>query len=109
MLEVVLPMIYLRIHKTDKGDMIAMCDENLLGKVLNEGKAELDLKTYSDFYKGDLMNKEQIAKALGLAQLYSANIVGKEAVGVVVEKGLVEKGHVKKISKVPYVHIYNVV
>jgi len=101
-------MIYLKMHKTDKGDMIAMCDENLIGKVFNEGKAELDLKTYSDFYKGDLMKKDQIIKAIGMAQLYSANIVGKESIDVLVEHGIIEKGSVKTIAKIPYVHIYNV-
>ncbi|MDE1850711.1 MAG: DUF424 family protein [Candidatus Micrarchaeota archaeon] len=102
-------MIYLKIHKTEKGDMIAMCDENLLGKTFSEGKAELDLKTYSDFYKGDLIAKDQIIKVIGTAQLYSANIVGKESIEILVEHGIIEKGSVKTIAKVPYVHIYNVV
>ncbi|MGI0141665.1 MAG: DUF424 domain-containing protein [Candidatus Micrarchaeales archaeon] len=102
-------MIYIKVHKTEKGDMIAMCDENLIGKVFSEGKMELDLKTYSDFYKGDLMSKEHILSALSFNELYSANIVGEESVGVIIKKGIADEGQVKRVAKVPFVHIYNVV
>jgi len=102
-------MIYLKIHKTEKGDMIAMCDEELLGKDFSEGKIVLDLKTYSDFYKGDLMSRKQILGALDVAALYSANVVGKESVEVMQEKGMVEEGAVKMVGKVPFVQIYKIV
>ncbi|HVA82663.1 MAG TPA: DUF424 family protein [Candidatus Aquilonibacter sp.] len=102
-------MIYFKIHKTDKGDMIAMCDEDLLGKEFSEGKIVLDLKTYSDFYKGELMSKKQILSALDVAAIYSANVVGKESVEVVEEKGIVEEGTVKMVEDVPFVQIYKIV
>lgn len=102
-------MIYFKIHKTDKGDMIAMCDEELLGKEFSEGKVILDLKTYSDFYKGELMSKKQILTALNVAALYSANVVGKESVEVMEEKGLVEEGAVKIVKDVPFVQVYKII
>lgn len=102
-------MIYLKIHKTDKGDMVAMCDESLLGKVFNEGKAELNLKTYSDFYKGDLISKADAIKFIDWNALASANIVGKEAIEVVVEKGIADEGQIKTISDVPYLQVYVII
>ncbi|MDE1869490.1 MAG: DUF424 family protein [Candidatus Micrarchaeota archaeon] len=102
-------MIYFKVHKTEKGDMIAMCDEELLGKEFSEGKVILDLKTYSDFYKGELMSKKQIASALDVAALYSANIVGKESVEVMLEKGVVEEDSVKTVKKVPFVQVYKII
>ena len=99
-------MIYLKIHKTEKGDLIAMCDEKFLGKVFNEGKAELNLKTYSDFYNGDLVEAKQAAAMIDVRALYSANIVGPEAIKVVIEKGIAQESEVKSIAQVPYLHIY---
>ncbi|MDE1824764.1 MAG: DUF424 family protein [Candidatus Micrarchaeota archaeon] len=102
-------MMYLKVHKTEKGDMIALCDEEILGKILREGKKELDLKTYSDFYRGDLCTNEQADKLLSFDTLYSANIVGEESVNIVIKKGLVGKSQVMKIAKVPYVHVYTMI
>ncbi|MDE1855856.1 MAG: DUF424 family protein [Candidatus Micrarchaeota archaeon] len=102
-------MIYVKVHKTEKGDVIAMCDEDLLGKVLRDGKAEVDLKTYSDFYRGDLMSPKQAELGLDLASMYSANVVGKESVKVMVAKGVVGEGQVRKISKVPFVQLYTLI
>ena len=101
-------MIYLKIYETEKGRMIAMCDENLIGKVLKQGKMELDLKTYSDFYRGDLISEETALSIVTGDGLYSANIVGKNSVGIFLVKGLVDKNQVKKISKVPFVQLYMV-
>jgi hypothetical protein len=101
-------MIYLKVHDTEKGRMIAMCDEELLGKVFKEGKLELNLDTYSEFYKGDLLREEEASTFINVDELHTANIVGKRSVGIVIKKGLVRNGQVAKISGVPFVHIYSI-
>ncbi len=101
-------MIYLKIHSTDNGNMLAMCDSGLIDRVVSEGDVEINLRDYSDFYKGQLVSREG---ALGLVKkedIMSANIVGKEAVKVALEKGVIEKSHVRKVSKVPYANAFRV-
>jgi hypothetical protein len=51
-------MIYFNKFDTAKGKMIAMCDEEVMGKVLKKGKIEIDLKLHGGFYKGDLITEE---------------------------------------------------
>lgn len=97
-------MIYIKLHATDNGVMLAMCDSELIDKVISEGDIEINLKDYSDFYKGQLLSREKALDFVKKEELMSANIVGEEAVKVGLEKKIIEKAHVKRISKVPYAY-----
>jgi hypothetical protein len=99
-------MIYLKIHVTPEGEIIAMCDEELLGKVYREGKAELDLATYSGFYKGDLVAEKAAESIAAINDFYTANIVGKRAVGIFLKKGLATKDDVRTVDGVHYVQLF---
>jgi hypothetical protein len=103
-------MIYLNVHRIDEGVIIAMCDEGLVGQVLEEGNVFIDLKLYSGFYKGELVQKDRAKKVVAelKADMNSANIVGKEAISVGLETGIIEDGNVGSVSKVPYAHAYKV-
>jgi len=98
-------MIFVKKYCTDHGVMLAMCDEELIGRVLKEGKIEIDLEKYASFYKGDLMS-EADAMAIEINELYSANIVGERSVSIMMKKGIVGKDEVKKACKVPFVQVY---
>ncbi len=101
-------MIYIKSYSTEKGHVIAMCDEELIGKVLEEGALLIDLKTYAGFYKGELVDKRTAAEKLKDLRIYSANIIGKEAVDVIKEGALVGDADVRKVNGVPFVQIYKV-
>ena len=101
-------MIYVKLHPTDNGVMVAMCDSKLIDQVLSEGDIEINIRDYSDFYKGQLVGKEAAMTLIKKDDVYSANIVGEEAIGVALERGIIEKGHLKKISKVPYANAFRV-
>jgi len=98
--------MYLKIHETDKGKIVAACDRELIGRVLEEGDVCLDLKTYKDFYVGELADKNSIKEAL--ADFSSANLVGKKVVGIAVEDGVISKEYIKYIKDVPYIQIYKI-
>ncbi len=99
-------MIYIKVHPTEEGEIIAMCDSELLGKVYTEGKQELDLSTYSGFYKGELVSEEAAAATPALGIFYTANIVGKRSVEILIKKGLAKKSDLKKVRGVPYLHLF---
>ncbi len=96
----------MKIQETDNGDIIAMCDQGLIDKVLEEGKIVLDIKRYAGFYKGSLIKKEEFQK--GSRKVASANIVGEEAIAAAIENSLIDEGHVKIIAGIPYAHAYRV-
>lgn len=98
--------MYLKIHETDKGKIVAACDKELIGQILEEGDLYMDLKVYKDFYVGDLADKNSVKEAL--ANFSSANLVGKKVVGIAVEEGVISPEYIKHIKDVPYIQIYKV-
>ncbi len=100
-------MIYLKKHSSDHGEVIAMCDEELLGKVIEEGKRVIDLKTHANFYKGSLVTEEEAAEDLD-SDIYSANIVGKRSVKIAIDKGIALKEQVMKVKDVEMLQIFSI-
>jgi uncharacterized protein len=100
--------VYLKIHLSEKGAMVAMCDEELIGKRLTEGKKELDLDRYADFYRGDLIDEKEAMKEVASETIYTANIVGKRSVALFVAGGFVTDADVMRIAKIPYVQLFKV-
>lgn len=101
-------MIFLKKYASEHGAVLAMCDEELLGRVLKQGKIYLDLEKYAGFYKGELLNEEEASGIVKGEEIYSANVVGERSVAIMMSKGIVGKDDVKKVGKVPFVQIYNV-
>jgi len=99
----------MKISTTKEGTIVALCDSELLGKVLKEGKNVLDLEKYTSFYNGfeiderSAKSKRQVEIALKYSK--SINIVGKKAIGFIKELGYKTEG-AKTIAKVPHLQIY---
>jgi uncharacterized protein len=102
-------MIYFKSYMTEHGSVVAMCDQELIGRVLRSGKLVLDLDKYASFYKGELMSEEEAAVRIGSEKIYSANVVGERSVGIVVKFGLVAAEDVRIVEDVPFVQIYAIV
>jgi len=98
--------MYLKITEKEGKKIIAVCDTELLGQVFEEGGVVLDLKMYERFYKGEEATAEEVARAL--ADFDSANLVGKEAVGIAIERGLAEEEDVKYIKNIPHLQLYRI-
>ena len=101
-------MIYLKKHRTENGFIIAMCDSELIDKVLNEGVVEINIKDYSSFYKGDLVSGSKAKEQLDPREVYSANVIGDESVDVAIASSIIEKSNVKTVKKVPYAQAFKV-
>lgn len=98
--------MHIRIHKTPQGTIIAACDKELLGKVLDDGVKHLDLAKYADFY-GKAGSVEELMKLLE-GDYDSVNLVGKRAVSVAIKAGIVRQTSVMHIKNIPYVQIYSI-
>ncbi len=98
--------MYLKLHKTEKGTILAACDAELIGKTLTDNGIELDLKKYADFYAGERTDENGIKKALD-GNFDSINFVGKKVTSIVVKSGMVDQNDVMYIKNTPYIQIYS--
>jgi|WetSurMetagenome_2_1015567.scaffolds.fasta_scaffold150538_2 hypothetical protein len=96
--------MYLKIHNNPQGKIVAVCDESLLGKVLEDKDTYMDLDRYRSFYDERKAGAQEVEEAL--KSFDSANIVGKEAVAVAIKMGLIGKKDVMYIKRTPYIQIY---
>ena len=81
-----------------------MCDEDLIGRVLEEGELVLNIRDYSSFYAGEIINSSD-ADFEG-EKICSVNAIGKESVALAIKKGIVDEEHVKTIDNVPCAQSY---
>ena len=84
--------------------MIAVCDSELLGKKICEGKRILDAS--KDFYGGEAVSPEAAVDVLKGATV--ANLVGKKAVKCGIEAGLVHDDAVICIGGVPHAQFISI-
>ncbi|VVC01545.1 Uncharacterised protein [uncultured archaeon] len=97
--------MYLKIHPSPEGDVVAMCDEALLGQVLSGAGMRLDLEAYKAFYEGRKVSEGEAVLALSAAR--SANLVGKKSLGAAKKAGLDVSGAVL-VAGVPHLQLYKV-
>lgn len=97
--------MYLRIHPSQNGSVAALCDAELIGRVLSQGKVKIDLEKYAGFYKGEKVGGAEAAEALRNAA--SINIVGKKSLAAAKQAGLDVKGAIT-VSGVPHLQAYRV-
>ncbi|MEM3731269.1 MAG: DUF424 family protein [Candidatus Bathyarchaeia archaeon] len=95
---------YINIRKVGGNVLLAICDAEILGKTLREGKIVFHVK--EEFYKG---TKVTVEEALDLiANSTIVNMVGKNIVQKAIERGYVHPEAILKIEGVPHAQIVKV-
>jgi hypothetical protein len=92
------PAMLLRERETAEGTLVSVCDADCLGETYEDGPVTLDVT--EEFYGGDEAveaSAEEVVAGLHRAQV--ANIVGREAVSVAVEAGLVDEETVLDVEE----------
>ncbi len=97
-------MCYINIIHTYR-DVVAICDKDLIGKVFEEGKVQLNIK--ESFYKGTTGREVSEAELLKIINNLSRedatfNIVGKRAIATALKAGLIEEEGIKQVQGVPF-------
>jgi hypothetical protein len=93
--------MYVKTHKAYR-EIIAICDEDLLGKTFEDGKKILDINDH--FYGGDKVDEPDIIELMKNYATADAtfNIVGKQSTDIALKVGLISKEGIKQIQGVPY-------
>ena len=87
-----------KVHKKENRTIVAVCDKQLLGQLIEEDGKQLDLR--GDFYKGEEKEAEEIGDLIRNAD--GVNLVGEEAVNLGLQEEVVEKEHIIKIKGIPH-------
>ena len=93
--------VYVNMRRRGQFVVLAMCDCELLGKVLRDGKIVFEIR--EDFYKGQ---KVTVEEALELCKMSSiVNMIVHCIVYKAKEEGLIHPDAILKISGVPHAQI----
>jgi uncharacterized protein len=93
--------VYMNLKKVGKNVLLAMCDADILGRTLCEGKIVFHVK--EDFYKGRKVHVDEAILMIENSTI--VNMVGKNVVGKAIEKGYVHPEAVLRIEGVPHAQI----
>jgi uncharacterized protein len=96
-----LSYVYAATYKTEKGMMVACCDEDCMGRTFREGKLKLAPET--KFYGSSVMGLPEALVLLDSADI--VNLVGRRIVRAAIDKGLVHPDAVITIGGVPHVQV----
>ncbi len=93
-------MVYVKVHESGSERIVAICDEELLGKTLYDEERRLRFHVSEQFYGGDLVRVEEaLVEAMNATIL---NIVGERIVRAAIERNLIHPEAVIKIAGVPH-------
>ncbi len=101
--------MFAKVHEKSRADgsvarVVAVCDADLLGRVLREGDSVIDLDKYRSFYEGEPVEAAQLKELLdGKSNL---NVVGEKSVAAL--GGLVDSSCVKRVQGIPILQVYRV-
>jgi hypothetical protein len=87
-----------KIHSTPNGNLLAICDSDLIGKTFEEDDKQLDLS--SQFYAGEEMSEQELTEIL--KDCYVVNAVGKESISILVKNNLINKENIMRIAGTPH-------
>ena len=96
-----LTLVYAASYKTEKGTMVACCDENCMGRIYREGKLRLAPET--KFYGNAVMGLPEALILMDGADIL--NLVGRNIVGAAIARGIVHPDAVITIDGIPHVQV----
>lgn len=92
---------YMKLRKIGNNVLLSICDAEILGKTLREGKIVFHVA--EQFYRGEEVEVEEAIAMIETSTI--VNLVGKNVVEKAVEKGYVHPEAILKIEGVPHAQI----
>ncbi len=90
--------IYIKKYNSGLNVLVAVCDEELVGKSFAEG--EFTLTITASFYKGEAVTEEEVVDSLTHADI--ANLVGARAIKCALDNSFIEETNVIFVDGVPH-------
>lgn len=93
--------VYLNRFETEGEVIVAICDEEILGKCFEEKEKQIHIR--EGFYKGELVSLDQGLEAMREATI--ANIVGKRIVTGALKARLIHERAIIRIQNIPHAQL----
>lgn len=87
-----------KVHQTDNGTLVAICDSELLGKKFEDGKLQIDLT--GDFFAGQEMDEDHAGDLL--RNSYTFNLVGDKSIKLGLKEEVIGENDIKTIAGIPH-------
>lgn len=86
--------------------VVALADEDLIGKKFEEGNIQLDVK--ENFYEGEKKSEEEIIADLENMKLEDAtfNIVGNKSVELALSKGIISEENIGEVKGIKFAMVF---
>lgn len=97
-------MIYIKKNISQDSEILAVCDEELIGKIFKDKKMKLEIT--ERFYKGNLVDEKEAVKFMQKAR--NVNIAGKNSIKLAVKFGIIDKENIIKIKNIPHALIFEI-
>jgi len=94
----------MNLRKIGNNVLLAVCDAEILGKTLREGKIVFHIK--EEFYKGAKVSIEEAVAMIANSTI--VNMIGKNVVQKAIEKGYVHPEAILNIDGVPHAQIVKI-
>ena len=93
--------VYLNVISCKNQTIVAVCDEEILGKTFKEGKLKLEIS--NKFYKGSRVKLHEAIEFITNADI--ANLSGKSIVNSAIKNGLADRHAIIAVSGIPHLQI----
>ncbi len=92
--------MFVKIHKSYRA-VVAICDDELLGKKFEEEKSQIDVK--ESFFKGDKKSSKETEEIIEkmAAEDATFNIVGEKSVALAIKCGVIHEEGIIRIQGIP--------
>jgi hypothetical protein len=92
---------YIKVRKIGNNVLLSICDAEILGKTLREGK--IVFRVTEEFYKGAEVELEEAIAMIENSTI--VNMIGKNIVQKAIEKGYVHPEAILNIEGIPHAQI----
>ena len=92
-----------RTSNYEKNTMVNMCDAELIGTDVIDGKLKIHIS--ENYYGKKLVDKDEALSLLKSTSIM--NLVGKETISLAIDLGIGSESGVKTISDIPFLIIFN--
>ena len=82
--------------------LVNMCDEELVGRTVEEGKLKVHLSR--DFYSGEVVDKGEALRLIRTCSI--VNLAGSRSVSLAVDNNVGAPEAIREIEEVPFLMIY---
>lgn len=96
--------IYFKVHESQNRKVLAVCDKDIIGKILEDNQFYFDVK--ESFYKGEEITSDGLKKIIH--DFDNINLIGKKSVRVVISEKIASEKNVIRIKNIPHVQIFTI-